>query len=185
MPILKSFLRHEMPRDLATQIRSYVRMQWPFLNSNDKAIWNFAPQPNPSLHFVLIDNELLLSHAVVNQRDLTHRGKSWRVYGLSTVFTYPDRRGQGLASQVVAAGTEFILKSDADLAILFCGERLENFYARHGWHAAPKARILFGDPGSPQHKTDNLIMMLLVSPTAKQSRAQFEAEDFYVGASTW
>jgi aminoglycoside 2'-N-acetyltransferase I len=185
MPTLQDFPHHEMPPQIATQIHSYVRMQWPFLNAGNTQIWNYTPQPIPPRHFVLMDGELLISHAAVNQRDLPHHGRSWRIAGLSTVFTYPDRRDAGFASQVVAAATKYILQSDADLAILFAGHQLENFYHHHGWLPAPDARILHGPAVSPELKTDNLVMMLIVSPHAQKNVQWFTQEDFYVGENTW
>jgi GNAT superfamily N-acetyltransferase len=185
MSTLQDFPRHEIPVFLAAQIRSYVRMQWPFLNPGNTELWNRIPQPIPPRHFVLTDGELLISHAAVNQRTLSHRGRDWSVAGLSTVFTYPDRRGAGCASQVLAAATKYILQSNADLAILFAGHPLENFYHHHGWLAAPNARILFGPTASPKLKADNLVMMLLISPAAQQKPEWFLTENLYVGVSTW
>lgn len=134
---------------------------------------------------MLTEGELLISHAAANVREISHQGRNWRVAGLSTVFTYPDRRGAGFAGQVVAAATRYILQSDADLAMLFAGHPLQKFYATHGWSAVPDARILFGSPQSPVLKTDNLVMMLFLSPFACDYREWFTKQDFYVGESTW
>ena len=34
MPELRSYLKHELPRELAIQVRSYIRMQWPGLGED-------------------------------------------------------------------------------------------------------------------------------------------------------
>jgi GNAT superfamily N-acetyltransferase len=185
MPILQDFLRHEMPAHLAVQVRSFIRTQWPFLTGKNTQLWNYTPQVNPSRHFVLVDGELLISHAAANVRAISHRGRTWQVAGLSTVFTYPDRRGAGFAAQVVAAATRYIQQSDADLAMLFAGDHLEKFYENHGWQAASAARILFGPTASPTLKTDNLVMSLFISPAAREHLDWFTTQDFYVGESTW
>jgi GNAT superfamily N-acetyltransferase len=185
MPTLQDFPHHEMPPQIATQIRSYVRMQWPFLNAGNTQIWDYAPQTIPSHHFVLMDGELLVSHASVNQRDIPHHGRSWRVGGLSTVFTYPDHRGTGCASRVVAAATKYLQESDADIALLFAGHHLEKFYHHLGWVPAPDAHILFGSIETPELKSDNLVMALLISPAACERAEWFVKEGFYIGESTW
>src|SRR5437762_2382583 len=79
MPELKSFRRHEMPRDLAWQIRSFTRIQWPHLDSATRAWWDFTPRENNSIHFVLTDGDLLVSHASVNWRDVEHAGTAYDV----------------------------------------------------------------------------------------------------------
>lgn len=185
MLIARNYLRHELPRDIASQIRSFVRMQWPTLWADQTDLWNFTPQPRPSRHFVLLDGELLLSHAAVNDRDLNYHDQTWRVYGLSTVFTYPDRRGSGFGSQVVATASEYIRQSDGDLAMLFADARWEKFYTTHGWHAVPTARILFGDSQSPSIKNDNLTMMMMLSHRARQLQHQLEHQPIHVGETTW
>lgn len=184
MPLLQDFPRHEMPPHLAAQIRSFVRIQWPSLNSSTQ-LWDYSVRTPSPRHFVLTDGELLISHACANERTLTHKDRPWRVAGLSTVFTYPDRRHTGFASQVVAAATQYILHSNADLALLFADNHLKKFYETQGWSAAPKARIFFGLPESPKPKTDNLVMTILISSNARNHLRQFLTEDFYVGESTW
>jgi GNAT superfamily N-acetyltransferase len=175
-----------MPRDLAWQIRSFTRIQWPHLDSPARAWWDFTPRENNSIHFVLTDGDLLVSHASVNWRDVEHAGRTYNVFGLSTVFTYPAYRKGGHARRVVGAASDFIRQSQsADVAMLFCGQHLRAFYGACGWSPIDSARILYGDRAAPKLKDDNLIMMLFVSPGGIASRAIFEHGDVYVGPETW
>ena len=85
-----------MPRDLAAQ--------YPLICSHPVAIFKYQRQSPLGFHaagrscnaFPACRWRRLVSHAAVNQRRLDHHGKTWWVYGLSTVFTYPDRRGRAL-----------------------------------------------------------------------------------------
>ena len=85
MPELRSYRRHEVPRDLAWQVRSFTRVQWPQLESAKRPWWDFTPREHNSLHFVLTEGDLLVSHASVNWRDVEHKGQTYNVFGLSTI----------------------------------------------------------------------------------------------------
>src|SRR5438874_6935227 len=123
-------------------------MQWPFLPGTTDRIWDYTPPADEAIsrwptHFLLIDGEVLVSHASVNFRAVEHGGQSYLVGGLSTVFTYPAYRGAGCAVQVVRAATTHLRASEADLAMLFCRDTLRDFYSAAGWSASDRARIFF------------------------------------------
>jgi hypothetical protein len=182
---LTNYPRELVPRDLAWQVRCFTRMQWPHLKPSGGKWWDFSPAPQSPTHFMLTDGALLISHASANCRELEHRDQRYRVWGLSTVFTYPDYRAAGHARRVVRAASDFIASSDADVAMLFCGQALNRFYNGCGWTAMPKARIFYGDPSAPTLKDDNLIMMMFVSAKGKAARRIFDEDDVYVGPATW
>lgn len=180
---LHTYRRHEIPPLLAAQLRSYTRIQWPGLNT-DTTLWPKMPEPNPSYHFLLTDGDLLVSHASTRTRLITHNNTPYRITGLSTVFTYPDYRGQGLGEQIIRAATDDIhFTGNSDLAMLFCGDRVKPLYERLGWTHLPTARIAYGDP--PTLKTDNHIMAIFISTRAHAARSIFESEIIHVGPSTW
>src|SRR5205823_1594193 len=162
MPELRTYRRHEMPRDLAWQVRSYTRIQWPFLDVTGSRWWDFTPRDNNSIHFMITDGELLISHCSANWRDIEHAGQTYNVFGLSTVFTYPAFRKAGHAQRVVNAASDYIRQSEADLAMLFCGHPLRQFYSGCGWEPIDSARIFYGDRSNPKLKDDNLVMMMFV-----------------------
>ena len=121
---LHSWPKHAVPRDIAVQIRSYIRIQWPFLDGRRNRVWDFSPREDDWTTLALVDGEILVSHTEVNFRTVEFRSQQLKVAGLSAVFTYPSFRGSGFARQIVSAATEMIRAGDADLAMLFCGEPL-------------------------------------------------------------
>jgi GNAT superfamily N-acetyltransferase len=185
VPVLNSYPRHEVPDSIAMQIASYVRIQWPFIHGQSGQLWDRSPSPLRAVCFVLMEGEALVSHAQANFREIEFAGQKLVCGGLSTVFTYPDWRGTGLAKEVVRAGTEHIRENGADLAMLFCGERLRNFYTLCGWEAMDSAKIYYGDPAAPKLKDDNLVMMLFVSEVGKRLRERLGTEPVFVGPVTW
>lgn len=180
MPQLHAFPRDQIPAHFACQIRSYSRIQWPGLNAST-ALW--PPFADPSLHFLLTDGDLLIAHAATRIRAIIHNNITYQIAGLSTVFTYPDYRGQGHGQRIIQVVTDHIRASGADCAMLFCGDRILPLYIRLGWQHLPTARIMYGTP--PALKTDNHILMLFLSPVGKSSRLIWENEIVHVGASTW
>src|SRR5439155_3575497 len=69
VPTLLSFPKHQIPRDIAIQIRSYTRIQWPFMFGKGGKLWE-PPADNPlqPMNFVLMEDEALISHAEANRR---------------------------------------------------------------------------------------------------------------------
>ena len=134
MPELRSYLKQDVPRDIATQIRSGLRFVWPQLNAGCGKIIGTPPGYGTQRRtFVLLDDELLISHAEANCRLLEHAGETWNVGGLSAVFTYPGHRGGGHAERVVAAASDYLRNAKIDFALLFCGERVRSLYERTDW----------------------------------------------------
>ena len=182
MPELQAYLKHEVPRDIACQIRSYIRVQWPQLNPGLTKIWTPPPGfPLDRMTFVLVDGELLISHAEVNFRTLSHRGETFEVGGLSAVFTYPAHRGSGAGERVVRAATDYLAASKADLALLFCGDRVRSLYERLGWQQLPGLCVTSGEDRKPF--TEYHVMAMLISPRARAH--DFTSEPFHVGPGTW
>ena len=182
---LREYAKTAVPRDVAIQIRAYVRVQWPQLDPRDGSAFAVVPETSDARTFVVLDDEALVSHAEANFRDLAHGGATYRVGGISAVFTYPAYRGGGHARTVVAAASRFLDSSDADLAMLFCGERLRPFYESCGCTAAEHARVLHGDDRNPIAHEGTLVMMRFISARGRAAPEAFERENVYVGERTW
>ena len=182
---LVTYRRPEMPLSLAWQIRSYVRIQWPYLDAPIHSPWDQSQLTESPLHFMLVDGELLVSHASVNWRSIRLDGEAFSVFGLSTVFTFPAYRKGGHAGRVVQAASDHVRALPGDVAMLFCAPALRSFYEGCGWIGIDSARILFGDRDQPSLKSDNLVMMLFISERGMAARIKFEHERVYVGPNTW
>jgi GNAT superfamily N-acetyltransferase len=182
---LKRYHRHEVPPLLAAQIVSYQRIQWPQIHERRNRIWECNDVNRDFVHFVLVDNEILISHASVNWRDVTFQSQRYSVWGVSSVFTYPAFRKGGFASKVVSAASDFIREGPGDVAMLFTGQPLIGFYTACGWEHAPNARIFYGEAQNPTAKTDNAIMMRFISDRGRKAREAFTRDECFVGPVTW
>jgi GNAT superfamily N-acetyltransferase len=182
VPELRAYRKPDVPREIAIQIASYVRVQWPGITKRRTPLWEGTIYPPDGLHFVLTDGDVLISHAMVGSRPLEHRGEQFHVFGLSSVFCYPTHRGSGFGEQVVAAATDYIRQQeDADLALLFCGDRVTSLYTRCGWELVPAIEIRYG--ADNRAFNDGHVMTLFVSERARAH--DFSAEPLHVGPNTW
>lgn len=77
-----------LPDYLKNQILSFLRVQWPegFLGKNKLRNWIIKSKYHP-LHFILAENDLLVSYVGVVWKYLLHAGKKYKTYGLSGFFT--------------------------------------------------------------------------------------------------
>jgi GNAT superfamily N-acetyltransferase len=185
MPELRSYLKPDLPRDISIQIAGYVRTQWPqFIGRQTKCDW--TPYPDWCLHFVIVEGDVLISHAIAASRKIEHGGQTYNVGGLSSVFCYPSHRGSGFGEQVVTAATEH-LRSDpsVDFALLFCGQRVRTLYERTGWELVPAPRIYSGDRANPALYNDGFVMGVFLTDKGRAFRPILEQEPVYVGANTW
>ncbi|MEW5960070.1 MAG: GNAT family N-acetyltransferase, partial [Chloroflexota bacterium] len=158
---------------------------WPegFSEQDQRQDW-LSHQENHPIHFVLVDDSCLISHAAVVWKYLEHAGATFKAYGLSGVFTQPACRERGYGSRIVEAGTAYIKAGDADIGMLWCAPSLKRFYARSGWVGMEQAKTLIGPTAAPR-VYPLLLMMLFLSQQGQDSRAAFEDEAIYFGLKAW
>jgi len=189
MPELRSYSKTEMPRDLAVQVASYVRVQWPFVMGQRTPLWEATPYPLEGRHFVISDGDVLISHALAHFKRVEHAGQEWKVGALSSVFTYPTHRGEGQGEKVAAAATEYLRNGSADFAMLFCGQRVKSLYLRIGWEHRPGVVVSSGDRACAERYLDvhpeHVILSMMMSERARDARELLEGSPIYVGANTW
>jgi predicted N-acetyltransferase YhbS len=133
---------------------------------------------------MMIEQGVLISHADVSERVISHLGESYKLRGVGEVMTNPSFRRTGHGQRAVTAATDYIRTTDADIGMLFTMPELESFYGSSGWEAINTQGITFGDPNQPRFD-DAYVMMLFLSDKAKTHRADFEHGPIYVGHLLW
>jgi GNAT superfamily N-acetyltransferase len=184
---LLTFTSAEFPENLKWQAVSFLRVQWPdgFTGENRLRDWVTREDEHP-LHIVLVEQGILISHTNVVWKYLGHDGETYKAYGLTGVFTFPSFRGQGYGSQVIAAGTAYIQKRDADIAMLYCDESLRNLYAKQGWNPMEFSTTYIGTKDQPELVDDEILMMLFLSVKGQHGRPTFETKPIHFGGDyTW
>ena len=184
---LLTFTSADFPENLKWQAVSFLRVQYPlgFVNENRLRDWVTKEEDHP-IYIVLVEKGILISHTNVVWKYLEHEGVTYKAYGLTGVFTYPSFRGQGYGSQVVAAGTEYIVKSDADIGMFYCDANLKSFYARQGWTHMDTSITFIGTKEQPQLVDDEILMMMFLSQKGQRGRQAFESKPIHFGGDhTW
>jgi len=187
MAELLTFTSAEFPESLKWQAISFLRVQWPdgFTGENRLRDWVTREEAHP-IHIVLVEGDMLISHTNVVWKYLDHDGETYIAYGLTGVFTFPSFRGQGYGSQVIAAGTTHIRRSDADIAMLYCDASLRNLYAKQGWASMDASISYIGTKEEPELVEDEILMMLFLSSKGHQGKAAFETRPIHFGGDhTW
>lgn len=182
---IQQYAWNELPSGLAYQIASFIRLIWLNELKGEDRFWDFFNSPEVAAHFVISERDILISHALIRRREIEHQGSTYKLLGVGAVMTYPAFRGEGYASRVVEAVTNYILSSDADVGMLFTDTELEPFYARWGWVSINHPGITSGDPDHPELEADAFTMMLFVSDKAQAHHADFERGPIFVGEFTW
>ena len=141
-------------------------------------------RPSP-VNFVIVEQDVLIGHAKVNQRSIEHAGEFYKVYGLSAMFTYPAFCHEGYGQQVAKAATDYILASDADVGMLFCLPQLTAFYTSIGWVSMETMQITHGLNDDLCLNEGEITMCMFLSEKGKQVRAAFEQHSVYVGHHIW
>jgi predicted N-acetyltransferase YhbS len=132
-----------------------------------------------------VEGDVMLSYAGEVRQEIRHAGEVFRIYGLSSVYTFPHYRGAGLGTRVVRRAMDEIERAgDGDVALLFTMPERVAFYRRCGWEAMPALRCLVGDPAQPEAHQD-LATMRFLSARGRRRRAAFERGPVYVGRSAW
>lgn len=123
-----------LPKKYLFQVLTFLRVQWPegFVGENRYRSWITRADVHPR-SFLLVENNLVISHAQVVWKDLEHARQVYKTYGITGVFTFPSLRGQGYGNQIIHAATSYIAHSDADIGMFHCDPGLADFYALCGW----------------------------------------------------
>lgn len=172
----------DFPPELACQVMCFMRLVWFGGQQGEDRFRNSFTFTEPADHFVIVERGILVSHALVRQRAITHRGERYRLGGVGAVMTYPAFRREGHGARVVAAATDFIRASGLDIGMLFTMPSLESFYGQNGWVSLNNPGITHGDPTKLD---DPFAMLLAVSDHAQAHRTDFEHGPIFVGSSMW
>ena len=83
----------DMPSLIRQQVVDLLRIVWPdgFQEKNRLRDWISREDYHP-IYFVLVEKNILISHAAVVWKYIKHRGTTYKVYALSGLFTYPQFR---------------------------------------------------------------------------------------------
>lgn len=148
--VLERYTGAEIPPHIWWQVVTFKRVEWPW---DDDGLIGNQPFANDDLHamyFALLNDKVLISHALVTREVGKTAARVYRILGLGDVFTFPAYRKKGYGMQVVRAATDHMIQaSEADFGMLFCGPHMEGFYRKSGWQPL-RMTVTYGDEASPQ-----------------------------------
>jgi GNAT superfamily N-acetyltransferase len=137
------------------------------------------PEHDPAfeaLSFYLRADQHIVSYAAVIFFPIQHAGQIWQAAGLSCVATHQEYQGRGFGSRTVAAASQAILESHADIGLFTCDPHLASFYrTAGGWQPAEDVILIANSAPDAlaSNRLGKIVMLRLLSP-----RAQHAANDF-------
>lgn len=175
--------QEKLPPLLHQQILDFLRIVFPdgFMEENKLRNWVTNAEDHP-VSFILTENDLLISHLQVVWKYLEHKGITYKVYGLTGVFTYPSFQKQGYGAQLLKKAKEYIKNSDADIVMFH--STVKEFYEKSGFEAMKNVVTLKGDKSNPEISNETPFM-LFFSDKGKKGRSDFEESPVYFGEDTW
>lgn len=177
------FKQADCPSYLKEQIISLMRQEWPqaFEDKDEDTIWPDNPETQPT-SFVLIENNIVISHLAVPWKHIKHEGQTYKAFGLSEVITHPTYRGQGFSLRLIKAAFKYIEKNSPDISIFTCEPALVSLYTKGCWNHKQNINLIGGTHNQP-FRSDSLglsTMIYLFSDRAKNNRFSFEETDIYL-----
>src|SRR5215475_11143369 len=100
----------EFPAVLEWQVRDFVRIVWSDSHVDSPAV-SLGDMTRDPINFVIVDGDMLISHAQVTTFTIDHADITYKVAGVGGVMTYPNFRNGGYGSRLVAAVTQHIASS--------------------------------------------------------------------------
>ena len=183
MSELTIYQQSEFPSIYKWQAIAFMRMEWTSIFYDDNLYMSetYPPDFQP-VHFVIAQDDSLLSYATLLTLNIPHAGVEYQTYGFGNLLTFPPYRKHGYGGQILQAATDFVKQSEADVAILFCDRLLEAFYADKGWVVTHSPTRL-GTPAQSQEYAPSR-MMLFVSEKGQRGKLSFETQPLHID-SPW
>lgn len=175
---LVQYPQTDSSENLKQQIIALQETAWP---SEEAKPW----PSKPDIHitsFVLLDDDIAISHVAVVGKTINHKGNTYKTFGLSEVVTHPDYQKSGYGLQVIKEAAKYIGNNNPDISIFTCDPTVIPFYLLGGWSHLKGACLVGGTLEKP-FRSDGLglaVMIRFHSDKAKEHQEEFEKSDIYL-----
>ncbi|WP_375485709.1 GNAT family N-acetyltransferase [uncultured Jatrophihabitans sp.] len=169
----------DVPAELQGQVRALHERAWPTPDGStgDADLPLHDPALRP-VSVLLVEQGAVVASLAILSTSIVHVDVSFRVSGLSTVVTDPDRRGRGHGDHLVRTARDVMAAGDADIGIFTCDRPLAPFYERAGWPVLPGAVLVGGTVDRPLSSDasafDKVTLAEFFSAKSARYRADFE-----------
>lgn len=132
--------------------------------------------------FVLLVEDVVVSHAAIYQKEVQLAGEYYLAYGVGEVVCDERYRCKGYTTMLLRSVYDFIDMQQADLTIFTCSPARVALYTRIGWEWKKDAVLIGGSKQQP-FRSDELglcVLMKLHSPRALENEAGFVKGQLYL-----
>jgi len=162
----------DCPAQIRDQIVVLLKEQWPHTFRDDEPEWpSESPGLNP-ISVVLTTDGIVICHAAVSRKTISHVGRQYLVFGLSAMVTAAPYRRLGFGRRVLENATRYMQQQSADFGVFTCDEGLKSFYNWGGWEVASRSSLVGGTRENPlpSESLGKITLIQLFSPRARAAR---------------
>jgi len=178
---LSQYPQMDSSENLRKQIIALQCTAWPQAPGDEDKPW----PKNQEIYlssFVLVDNDIAVSHVAIMGKDITHKGQTYKAFGLGEVVTHPSYQKHGFGLQLINRAATFIENNEADISLFTCKPSLIYFYGQGGWEYMKNTCLVGGTHDNP-FRSDSLGLATMIhfySDKAKEHRQDFQNSDVYL-----
>lgn len=174
-----SGIRSDFPDTYKTQIFDLLKGVWGNFYEN---LTTSVLDNTDEFAIILVDNNTVLSHVLLDFKEIMHKGVRYLAYGISEVVCNPAYQKNGYGKAVVQQAYVTIQDKNADIAVFTCSNNLVNFYTSCGFAYMPTTTIVGGTKTIPfRSDTLNLsAMMHFYSKKATENQFDFLDTDIFL-----
>lgn len=170
---IKSFPYNDITEQDRQSLKQLFYLVW-----DDKDTKDIHPAEMNVISFCTMEGSEIISYAGVVSWPINVKDESFKMCGLSCVFTHPEYRKRGIGNFLVKKVTEWIIQCDRfDIGLFTCSQENTSFYEHIGlWDKCPhlvlKESNREGAYVSRQLQLN--VFRLLISTKAKRYAELFE-----------
>lgn len=125
--------------DLLDEIIKVKSAAWPY-NYEEQLNWMNTNLKNSSIHVILLANKNIVAYLNLIEIELIiDSNYSWG-YGIGNVCAL--KKGKGWGKELISRVNVYLEKNDK-IGLLFCKNKLINFYRDNGWFLIRKEQLIF------------------------------------------
>lgn len=157
-PTIELLDEHDLDAEMDARIRELLRTCFPDWREifQQRRTWHSTP---PIFSVLARDGDRIVGHIALVVRTITTTWNfRYNVVSVQGVCVLPDARHSGLAHKMLRMALDESARRGFLFAILYCKERLVDFYASQGWKLADDSIVMWNQRDLPISMRSNCPM---------------------------
>lgn len=124
------YLRHDqITPNIIDQIIKVKSVAWDF-NYESQKDWIKYNLKDADIHMLLFQEEKVIAYLNLIELDISVDALNYKAYGIGNVCAF--KKGKGWGKELIKQTNKYLIKNNK-VGLLFCREKLVNFYSKNDW----------------------------------------------------